>query len=105
MAKFPLHKAFLLQNQVLLEKFLTISKRLDVKIVKDAQFDRIGNLFVIFHDSFAEYFGDAVVILNGIPHENLIASFRRIIGDVIDAGACKSPNVWIIKLDWEPELV
>jgi hypothetical protein len=96
MANFPVHKTFLAHNKVLLTKFLPVTDRLAAQVIKDVQVDRAGNWFVIFHDSFAKYFGNRVIILNGFPPGNLIALFQRIVGDLIDGGAYKSMNLWVI---------
>jgi len=96
MAKFPVHKTFLAHNKALLAKFVIVTNRLNVEVINDVQFDRVGNWFVIFHDSFAKYFGDDVIILNGVPPQDLTASFRLIIGDIIEAGAWKMMNLWFI---------
>ncbi len=96
MAKFHVYKTLLSHNKALLTKFVAINNRLAVKVIKDYQVDRVGNFFVIFHDSFAKYFGNNVIILNGVAPEALMVSFRRILGDVIESGAYKRMKLWII---------
>lgn len=96
MAESNAYKTFLSHNKDLLTKFVAITNRLAVKVIKDYQADRVGNFFVIFHDSFAKYFGNKVIILNGVAPETLMVSFRRILGDVIGAGAWKKMNLWFI---------
>ncbi len=90
------YAAFLPRNKVLVTKFVAVTNRLSVNVVEDIQIDRVGNWFVMFQDPFAHYFEGGVVILNGIPPQELYASFRKIVGDVVDAGGHRTMRLWVI---------
>ncbi|MGB6064441.1 MAG: hypothetical protein WBG50_06510 [Desulfomonilaceae bacterium] len=104
MARFYKYTAFLPHNKALLTELAAITDRPAIKVIKGVETDKVENPFVSFHDSFAEYFGNdgkEIIILNWVPPERLMTSFRRILGDVLEAGVCKSLNMWFMtSLNW-----